>query len=404
MVFPIGLSPNLEYDDVLKAWLVLFSPWRWYKTDGRKQVLRWFQERYHQHVSLFISGRSSLTALLQAFGIGTGDEVIMQAFTCMVVPNAIRFAGATPRFVDIDNTANIAPHLLEKAITGRTRAIIVQHTFGTPADMDAIVPIARKHGCIIIEDCAHALGARYKDALVGTFGDAAFFSFGRDKCVSSVFGGAAIVKDKSIAKKLDTIETAIPYPSRTWILQQLFHPIATAVILPLYFLGIGKLLLVMLQKAKLLSFPVLKQEIAGREPRTYLCRFPNALAILLFCQLQKLDRYMQKRQRIARYFEKELKSNTTVRLLSTRKGSGHLRFPLRVSNQRPVLAKAKQNGLILGNWYHNVIDPVGSDRKIAGYAEGSCKNAEALAKEIINLPTRISEKQAGDIVRFFSSL
>ena len=120
--------------------------------------------------------------------IGEGDEVLVQAFTCVAVPNSVLWAQATPVYADIDATLNIDPIDVEKKITNRTKAIIVQHTFGIPADMDALVALAKKHNILLIEDCAHSLGATYKGKKVGTFGDAAFFSFGRDKVVSSVFG------------------------------------------------------------------------------------------------------------------------------------------------------------------------------------------------------------------------
>ncbi|MFH1859640.1 MAG: DegT/DnrJ/EryC1/StrS family aminotransferase [bacterium] len=110
-------------------------------------------------------------------GIGEGDEVLVEGFTCVVVPNAVIFAGAKPIYVAPDpKTYNMDINQIETKITPKTKAIIAQHTFGLPADMDLILDISRKHNLMVIEDCAPAMGATYKGKKVGTLGDAAFFS------------------------------------------------------------------------------------------------------------------------------------------------------------------------------------------------------------------------------------
>ena len=398
MIVPIGLSPNIESDDVIRAWSVLLTPWTWYKENAKNEVIDWFQKRFDtEHVFLYTSARSALTVLLEAMHIGAGDDVLMQAFTCMVVPNAIRFAGATPIYVDVELSANCDPKDIERKITPRTKAIIVQHTFGTPADMKAIMTIAKKHHIAVIEDCAHALGATYEGKRVGTFGDAAFFSFGRDKCISSVFGGAVIVKNNIVAQTIGKLETKIANPSYGWIMQQLLHPILTSVVLPLYTKGIGKFMLVFFQKLHLLSFPVSACEKAGRKPNGYILCYPNALALLVVKQLSKLDRYVAMRRKAAAVYTNMLENNPTIELLQVREGSSYLRFGIRVKSQTSVLQYAKNKGIILGNWYHALIDPMGSDMERAGYKNGSCTQAEQIAHEIVNLPTRIRADEAEQI-------
>ena len=400
MVYPIGLSPNIERDDIRMAFSVLCTPWKWLHGKETAKIALWFEKQFKTpYVYFFSSGRSALTALLEAMHIGAGDEVIVQAFTCMVVPNSIRFTDATPIFIDIDNTANCDPKDLEKKITSHTKAIIVQHTFGIPADMEAIFQIAKKHGVFVIEDCAHALGATYKGKQVGTLGDAAFFSFGRDKCVSSVFGGAVIVKNKVLAARLEQITKRLPLPSRYWIFQQLMHPIITGIALPLYASGIGKGILVFFQKLHILSFPVEPCEKKGQKPHTYIMKYPNALAMLLLHQLKKLDYYIKTRRYIASIYRSVFKNDASIQMQEEREGSSYLRFCIRVRDQNAVFRYAKQNGLILGNWYHAVIDPVGSNKEKAGYTNGSCRKAEVFAAQCINLPTRITKEDADIVVR-----
>ena len=398
MIVPIGLSPNIEHDDVIRAWAVLLTPWTWYKENARHEVIAWFQKRFDTvHVFLYTSARSALTVLLEAMHIGAGDEVIIQAFTCMVVPNAIRFAGAIPIYVDVELSANCDPKDIERKITPRTKAIIVQHTFGTPANMGAIMTIAKKQHIAVIEDCAHALGAMYEGKKVGTFGDAAFFSFGRDKCLSSVFGGAVIVKNQRVAQAIGKLETKIANPSRFWIIQQLLHPILTSIVLPLYTKGIGKAMLVLFQKLHLLSFPVSACEKEGCKPNGYIMRYPNALALLLVKQLSKLDRYVAMRRKAAAVYTNMFEKNPTIELLQVREGSSYLRFGIRVQNQTSVLQYTKNKGIFLGNWYHALIDPMGSDMERAGYKNGSCPQAEQIAQHIVNLPTRITADEAEHI-------
>lgn len=390
MIISSSLSPNAETDDIIVAFRQLFS----FNThDNLYEVEKWFQQRYPNYsVQTFNSGRSALYILLQSFDISTGDEVIVQAFTCVAVPNAVLWVGATPIYVDIDNTYNLDVVDLEKKVTGKTKAIIVQHTFGIPANIEAIVIFAKKHKLLVIEDCAHCLGSLYKGKPLGSFGDAAFFSFGRDKVVSSVWGGAAILsaKWKVQSGKLKQLHDHLSYPSKFWTFQQLLHPVAFSLILPLYHSGIGKALLVALQKLTLLSFPVYPEEKIGERPKDFPNKYPNALAALLICQLKKLDHYRKVRHDATLRYCRVFKS----------KGLGYdlLRFPLLVDCPRDAIERAKKNGILLGNWYHHVIDPMDVRLSKVGYTSGSCPRAEYAASHIINLPTRISSEQIDMVI------
>jgi len=368
-VISSSLSPNTEREDVFEALRILSNPASWQQGSAIDKVEKWFNG-----VS-FDSGRTALFAILQAFDIGQGDEVLMQAFTCVAVPNSIRQAGAAPVYVDIDDRFNIDPKNLEKKITKPSKAIIVQHTFGVPAQMDAILAIAKKHKLIVIEDCAHALGATYKGKKVGTLGDAAFFSFGRDKVVSSVWGGVATIsqKLKVESQKLREFQEKLQYPSYSWIAQQLFHPIAFAAILPTYNLLIGKVMLEAFKRTRLLSIP--------NPPIFSSRRYPNALAQLLLKQLAKLERYNVTRRDVASYYQKELQ-NTTLD-----NGAIYLRYPIRVDNPTNVIRQAKRHGILLGNWYHDTVD-----------STESCPRAEDAAAHIVNLPTLITMQDAREVI------
>jgi dTDP-4-amino-4,6-dideoxygalactose transaminase len=150
------------------------------------------------------NGLDALHLILRAYGIGKGDEVIVPSNTYIATWLAVSYADATPIPVEPDvRTYNLDPAKIEAAITPCTKAIMVVHLYGQPADMDAINAIAKKYNLKIIEDAAQAHGARYKGKRVGTLGDAAGFSFYPGKNLGAIGdGGAVTTNDAELAKKI----------------------------------------------------------------------------------------------------------------------------------------------------------------------------------------------------------
>jgi perosamine synthetase len=149
------------------------------------------------------SGTAGLHLCLCALGIGDGDEVILPSFTFIAAGNAVLYQRAKPVFADIDPvTLNLNPESLEKRITPRTRAIIVVHTFGHPADLDPILDIARKHRLPVIEDACEAIGAQYRGRNVGGIGDLGVFAFYPNKAITTGEGGMVVTGNPGLA---DTI-------------------------------------------------------------------------------------------------------------------------------------------------------------------------------------------------------
>ena len=147
------------------------------------------------------SGTSALHVALLSLGIGPGDEVIVPSFTFAATANSVSLVGATPVFVDIDPvTFNLDPKLIEASITARTKAIQVVHLYGLPANMNAIKEITKKHNLLLVEDAAQAHLAEIDGQAVGTFGDAAAFSFYPTKNMTSGEGGMIVLKEASAAR------------------------------------------------------------------------------------------------------------------------------------------------------------------------------------------------------------
>lgn len=140
------------------------------------------------------NGLDALMLSLKALGIGKGDEVIVPSNTYIATALAVTYVGATPVFVEPRiETFNINPDLIEAAVTPRTKAIIPVHLYGQACEMDPILDIAKKHGLKVVEDCAQAHGATYKGQKVGTFGDAAGFSFYPGKNLGALGDAGAVV-------------------------------------------------------------------------------------------------------------------------------------------------------------------------------------------------------------------
>ncbi len=152
------------------------------------------------------SGTSSLHLAISALELKPNDEVIVPALSNIADCSVVIQEGAKPVFADIDpETFNINPKDIEKKITPKTRAIIVVHIYGEPADMDVIMDLAKKHGLIVIEDCAQASGARYKNKYVGSFGDISCSSFYQTKHIIIGEGGIVMTNNKKWFNIVDSL-------------------------------------------------------------------------------------------------------------------------------------------------------------------------------------------------------
>lgn len=164
------------------------------------------------------SGTAGLHLALLALGIGAGDEVILPSFTFIAAANAVCFVGAKPVFVDIEAaTLNLDPARVEAAITPRTRAILVVHTFGRPAPMDALLALARKHRLRVIEDACEALGAEYQGKKAGSFADASVFAFYPNKQITTGEGGMVLTPHPEVARECRALRNQGRYDSREWL-------------------------------------------------------------------------------------------------------------------------------------------------------------------------------------------
>lgn len=405
----ISLSPNTEKDDIHLAWKLLFHPQRWKEMQDVPAIEKEFKEYLEvKHAFSFNSGRSALMAILNSLRLKDDDEVLLQAFTCNAAVNPIIGAGLRPVFIDIDDTLNLDPKDLKRKITVSSRAIIVQHNFGWPAKIEEISKIAKENNLLLIEDCAHSLGAKFKNRFCGTFGETAFFSFGRDKIISSVFGGMAVTNDKKIGERLKEFQGKLDYPSNFWIFQQLLHPLLMNwKIIPAYAIHsfLGRMILGAFHQLSILSKAVYKEEKKGKIPSQFPKRFPNALAILALNQFRKLDKFNAHRREIADFYEKELSGfNLPLAQSQERIKPSFMRYPVLVEKEtNEILKEARKRKIYLDDgWRKSIVVPPDTDIRKMRYISGSCPRAEEIVNSILNLPTHIniSLEEAKKIAEF----
>ncbi len=416
-------APNESWDDAWLSFKLLFQPWRW--KSGKEliavktQIVKLFNvTSYILHVSLFLTGRSALYTLLKSLNLPKNSAVIVQAFTCEAVVLPIIANNLKPIYVDIESeTYSMDVHKIANKLTAKSKVLILQHTFGfTPQYRNAILELAKKRGLTIIEDLAHGFDPQILKSNNLKSKVYYLLSFGRSKSISSVFGGAIISSNNLIIKQSNKLS----YPSYWFIFRYLLYKPLTMFIKSTYDLYIGKLIHKIAILSGLLIPEITAKEKEGEYDTLLEKGYPNGLAALLSHQLKKFEQINKNRPIInAIYIRRfnEVSSRTCFGISeqmlnpASQRGkqvqhdkSALIRFPLLITNRDDVLVKLRKQNIYLGKWYDQVVAPRDLDLKRVGYKSGSCPKAEEICKNIINLPTNISEEEARKIINAFNDV
>jgi dTDP-4-amino-4,6-dideoxygalactose transaminase len=200
--FPEGPWPYYDHDEVKIAQQILESGKVNYWTGVECREFESEFAAYHtvEHAVALANGTLALELALKVLGVGRGDEVIVTPRSFFASASCVIQAGAIPVFADVDrDSQNVTAATIEEKITSKTKAIIPVHLAGWPCDMPSIMELAGKHGLLVIEDCAQAHGAQINGGIVGSFGDAAAFSFCQDKIMSTAGEGGMLLTNNSKA-------------------------------------------------------------------------------------------------------------------------------------------------------------------------------------------------------------
>lgn len=287
------------------------------------------------------NGTDAIELAIRAGGIGAGDEVITVSHTAMATVTAIESAGATPVLVDIDpQTFTLDPEKTRAAVTDKTRAIVVVHIYGQPADLDALKSIADEHDILLIEDCAQAHGAEYKGQKVGTIGHMGTFSFYPTKNMGAYGdGGAVITGDESLAENLRGLRN---YGQTTRYTHQ---------------------------------------------TRGTNSRLDELQAAILRVKLKHLDSHNQRRRDIAAIYDERLTGVVIPYVSEDVKPVYHL-YVIRDANRDQFTEDLKADGI--GTLIHYPIPiHLQASQQDMGLGQGSLPETEKAASEIVSLPMYI---------------
>ena len=348
--------------------------------------IREFEEKFAayqgvRHAIATSYGRMAFFYILRALELPEGSEILFPALTFWVVPEMARVSGCRPVFVDIDPaTYNIDPSNIEPAVTERTRAIVPTHLYGQPCDMDPLMEIARRHDLLVIEDCAHALGATYRGAKAGTFGQAAFFSFQLLKPLNTYGGGMATTHDDRLGRRIRELAETEPWPSTPEVLLKLLSGYLQRLFISPYGFTCG--LFPALYIGSFFGHRDLTQyvweKIRPLEPRppSYHRRYANAQAAVGLKALAALDEHNARSQAHARLLSEGLKDarSITPPVVLPEVSSVYYQYCVRASEPVTLSRRALRQGVDMEMMHVDVCNRLAL---FAPYAS-SCPVAESM--------------------------
>lgn len=351
----LGMAAGYE----TAGWLEhLFTIGKQKDLDGLKRFLA---QKYDGEAMLTKNGRSALALALKAY-FEPGDGIIVNGFTCYAVYEAVKAAGLVPVFADISkDDLNFNIETIAEGMESCVRGIIIQNTLGNPANIKAIEKFAKEHELTIIEDLAHCVGVKYADkSEAGTIGAACVLSFGKDKSIDTISGGAVVFREP----KKHEIKAPSNHPKISDHLRARFYPMFGGMCRGLTYIGIGGAVMRGLVKIHWVERSAdNKLDLTRR-----LSKFEAKLA------LRRL---------------KDLRRN----------GEPPLRDFVFVRDRDELLKKLQAKGYYFnGFWYEKPVSPVRYYKKVH-FPEKECPNAVYVAEHIINLPIYYSKRDLGPAMK-----
>ena len=369
---------------------------------GHHRFREAFEARWREHFGAadaiaFPSARGGLAALLSALGVGRGDEVILTAFTCAAVPDAVMVAGAVPVWADIDAaTFAMTPPAVEALIGPRTRVILVQHTLGIPADTDRLALLARAHDVHLLEDACLALGSRKEGRPLGDTGEASIFSFELSKTLSAGWGGMVQTNRPELGEKVRLLRDRAGAMPRTRAASRLFQAGLSTFTYGPSCGWLRRYLTAALFKLGLFRTSVHHTDVAPTNdpiPSRYLWAQADRHWWALSRQLARLEANLEHARRVAERYEDVLGRHGAWMPAPRDPGVRFVRFPVLVSDPARMVAFFGGRGIEIGRWLNFPASLSPGDTSYQ-YSPGQCPVGEWVARHIVNLPvhSRLSLK------------
>ncbi|MDR0207228.1 MAG: aminotransferase class I/II-fold pyridoxal phosphate-dependent enzyme [Bacteroidales bacterium] len=355
-----------------------------------KKELASFLNADASRIFLYWKGRVALFSLLKAMGVGKDNEVILPAFTCVVVANAILYLGAKPVYVDIDlTTFNPRFEDIVNAVTIQTKVIICQNSFGLSSDIEEITTFAKKHNIYTIEDCTHGFGGSYNQKPNGTYCDTAFFSTQWNKPFSTGTGGFALVNTTKLIQSLQEVNKELLNPSfvQKFSLKLLYFVRDKLVNNHTYWLLIK--LYRFLSRHNLFLGSSSGEEISSlKMPCNYFMKLSEVQMKKGIRNLKTLPAILELRKENAHiytnYLQNHNKKHIPIQLFDNH---SFLKYPLLVENREEVFRWAEKYNIELGDWFNSPLHPVHKELELWKLHPELYPNAVYAGMKMINLPT-----------------
>jgi dTDP-4-amino-4,6-dideoxygalactose transaminase len=344
----------------------------------------------NENIYFYWKGRVALYALIKAMKVGEGDEVILPGYTCVVVPNAIKYLGAKPVYIDVDKTTmNPSLNHFSKAITPKTKILITQNTFGLSTQVDEIAEMAKAKGIYSIEDCTHGFGGTFKGKPNGSYCDAAFFSTQWNKPFSTGIGGFATVNNVGLLNELEKVNRNLVHPTikESMVLSALLF-VHDKVLSPANYWQLRSLYR-WLSKNNLVVGSSEGQELKSVEiPKGYFKGMGNVQFKKGTENVLGIDKLLARRKRNAEsYTDFLVKEEKYYVEKALHQNHSFLKYPILVKTRGALEEKAINAKIDLGDWFCTPLYPIEKNFKLWDLDIGDIPVANYLSKQIVNLPT-----------------
>lgn len=364
-----------------------------------------YLETDKENITLFWKGRVALYGLLKSMGVSANDEVIIPAFTCVVVPNAIIYLGAKPIYVDIDEqTFNINVFEIEKKITANTKVIIAQNTFGLSCDINEIITLANKYNLKVIEDCTHGFGGFYKGMKNGTIADAAFFSSQWNKPFSTGIGGMAVVKNKEYVELMQSFESDCIQPSwKDNLMIKMLWFVKTYLLVPKIYWFAVKLFRWLSKKNVVTGSSEGTELESTKMPKNYLKKLGSFQAKKGVLAVKSISANIESRISLSHKYSNLLKQiGKNSAFVPTDRIHTFIKYPILVKDRAKFILLAEKNAIEIGDWFNSPLHPVQGSLELWCLNAKDFPNANRISRHIVNLPThgQINEKYFNRIEKF----
>ena len=335
----------------------------------------------------FYRGRTALYALLRAIGIRPGDEILVQAYTCLAVVLPILGLGAVPVYADITPSRfSFEPASVEPLITPRSRVLIVQHTFGIPATIEPLLEMARRHQLVVVEDCCHVAPGGSPASSLGSFGVGAIFSYQWSKPLVLGRGGSARINDPHLAARMTELYASFAWPKlRDRVAVNLQYAAFSLVRRRKIFNRLRQTIRAISPSA---TGTIRAEELNGKITAEYNQRMPLSLQHRLAAKLHRAPSAIARCHARGTQLHAHLQRLGVSPLdLSADTAVTFLRYPLLTDDRQRLVAEGRARGIEIEPYYVSPIDPLMADEwPRVRYTAGSCPVAESIVERTVTIP------------------